>query len=305
MMPVISPQERNPKSVKRKVWSNSEPTTLNSEDVKTAAMRAKTKNTEEEEGKGKATTNNRKRVTIPGGLPKANDPKEPSKDVLTTRRASRKNIQPAKPPSPDVIDLRDEKVVRELLLRLYKTLNVSEETAHGCVVAEKRAWTTVEARNNAQSLKQNEGKVEKYGNNGPDLRDTADHGMKLHRHDIIRFPQLRKSASNFQVFYFKPLSCEYLNTRQRRKSSLKFSAFQGKLLESGSLDRKETFKRNVCQLTRPLRDSKETQSPVSGLCGGGLSFPLFLRSSCTFVSRNFKTPFESRKSVTFVLRGEI
>lgn len=262
---------------------------VSSEPLVSKVEHAKKTSEVDEGGKDKKLSKWR-RGSIPVGWAKlkdSSDSKEAAKDAAKTRRGSKKKIQPVNPPSPDVIDLSNEKVVQELLLRLYETLKVPDNIAHEGSLVEQNNW-----------------QMEECGKNEPtNLSNKLDNRMRTRRQRITKFPQLRKSTSNFEVFYSEPLSCKSLKNRQlqRRRTTTDILAFQGSSPKSSQQERKDTFNRQLV-MTWSYGDRAQTSMSRAVLRDGGLSVPCLMRPGNAFVSpKLFKASFEPRKSITFAV----
>ena len=238
----------------------------------------------------------------------SNDPKESAKDASKMRRGSKKNIQVVKPPSPDVIDLSNEKVVQELLLRLYQTLKSPDETARESRDREHSDWKMEKPTENGDGFveqKEKDRKMKECSKNEANFRSKSDSRLKTyHRHSVNTFPQLNKSTPTLQVFYSKPVSWESLKMRslQRRKRTTNSLTIQDSPRKCSLPWREEAINRQVSHLTWPYTEYSRAEGSRAVLCDRGLSVPLLMRHSNAFVSpKLLKTAFEPRKSVTFAI----
>ena len=290
----LSSRESKPKSSTKRARVNSEPNMPSDKEMKNASV--KSADVDEDE-KGKILVSNRRRVFRHGSLPvgcskekpDSSNTKEVTKEPAIKKRISRKKIQQVKPPSPDIIDLSNEKVVQELLSRLYETLRVTDKDTRELESA---------------VVEQNDWKGEECMKYHPSTRSKSDNKLNLHRQHAVKFPRLGKSTSNLEVFYSKPLSWKSLKTRQLQRNE-RFSsilALKDSPTNSSQPEQKEMLCRQASQFTWPYRDYTRTECSGTVLRGRGLSVPLLMRPSNAFVSSKlFKTSFESRKSVTFAV----
>ena len=249
----------------------------------------------EESGKETLSSINRRRIarrsSLQTGLLNCTDSKtETAREGLKTpRRTSKKKIQVVKPPSPDIIDLSNEKVVRELMLRLFETLRLAETETQGSASMEQEDWKMM------NKTKDNEARLH------TDFETTT----KFHQQNVIKFPKLSRSTSHLEVFYSKPLSWQCLKNgqTQRRKRSTNYYAFRESFTKSYQDERKEMYNHGQlsqmiwnCGFIAPISTSRTM------LRNRGFSFPLLMRHSNVIVSpRLLKTAHESRKSVTFAV----
>ena len=274
------------KSPQRKVRENSDLNVANVEEVKIANGKYKKGNEGKRQDQQRVQINNRrvnKRGSNPVGFskgkrPSFSDPKESGKDAPKTRRGSKKNLQVVKPPSPDVIDLSNEKVVQELLLRLYQTLKTPDEKARERADKEQGYWKLEKSRENGDGLvEQKDRKMKEYSKNEPNLRSKSDSRLKSYnRLHVNTFPQLNKSTSNLQLFYSKPVTWESLemHSLQRRKRTANSFAIRDSSLKCNLPEGKEAIKRQVCHLTWPYTEYNRTESSRTVLCDRALSVPL-------------------------------
>lgn len=249
----------------------------------------------EESGKETLSSSNRRRIarrsSLQTGLLNCTDSKtETAREGLKTpRRTSKKKIQVVKPPSPDIIDLSNEKVVRELMLRLFETLRLAETETQGSASMEQEDWKM----------------MNKTKNNQARLHTDFETTTKFHQQNVIKFPKLSRSTSHLEVFYSKPLSWQCLKNgqTQRRKRSTNYYAFRESFTKSYQDERKEMYNHGQlsqmiwnCGFIAPISTSRTM------LRNRGFSFPLLMRHSNAIVSpRLLKTAHESRKSVTFAV----
>lgn len=237
----------------------------------------------------------------------SNDPKESGKDAPKMRRGSKENIEVVKPPSPDIIDLSNEKVVQELLLRLYQTLKTPDETARESPDKEHSYWKIEKPTENLEGFveqKEMNRKMKECSKNEANFSKSDSRLKTYHRHSVNTFPQLNKSTPTLQVFYSKPVSWESLKMRslQRRKRTTNSFAIQDSSRKCSLPGRKEAINRQVGHLTWPYTEYSRLESSRAVLCDRGLSVPLLMRHSNAFVSpKLLKTTSKPRKSVTFAI----
>ena len=251
----------------------------------------------EEVGKETLSSSNRRRIarrtSLQTGLLNCTESKtETAREGLKTpRRTSKKKIQVVKPPSPDIIDLSNEKVVQELMLRLFETLRLAETETQGSASMEQK------------DLKP----MNKTEDNDARLHTDFETTTKFHQRNVIKFPKLSRSTSHLEVFYSKPLSWQCLKngqTQQRKSRSTNYYAFRESFTKSyQDEERKEMYNHGQlsqmiwnCGFIAPISTSRTM------LRNRGFSFPLLMRHSNAIVSpRLLKTAHESRKSVTFAV----
>lgn len=250
----------------------------------------------EESGKETLSSSNRRRIarrsSLQTGLLNCTDSNsEMAREGLKTpRRTSKKKIQLVKPPSPDIIDLSDERVVQELMIRLFETLRLAETETQGSASMEQKDWKMM------NKTKDNEARLH------TDFETTT----KFHQ-NVIKFPKLSRSTSHLEVFYSKPLSWQCLKngqTQRRKSRSTNYYAFRESFTKSyQDEERKEMYNHGQlsqmiwnCGFIAPISTSRTM------LRNRGFSFPLLMRHSNAIVSpRLLKTAHESRKSVTFAV----
>lgn len=249
----------------------------------------------EEAGKETLSSSNRRRIarrtSLQTGLLNCTESKtETAREGLKTpRRTSKKKIQVVKPPSPDIIDLSNDKVVQELMLRLFETLRLAETETQGSASMEQK------------DLKL----MNKTEDNDARLHTDFETTTKFHQRNVIKFPKLSRSTSHLEVFYSKPLSWQCLKNgqTQRRKRSTNYYAFRESFTKSYQDERKAMYDHGQlsqmiwnCGFIAPISTSRTM------LRNRGFSFPLLMRHSNAIVSpRLLKTAHESRKSVTFAV----
>ena len=304
------------KTAKLKGRAYSYPSAATTEENKITSGKHKEADEEEKRpDQHRVQANNRKlnkRASLAVGVNKgksgSNDPKDSAKDAPKMRRGSKKNIEVVKPPSPDVIDLSNEKVVQELLLRLYQTLKTPDETARENPDEEHSDWRIEKPKENGEGFveqTEKDRKMKECSKNEANFRSKSDSRLKTyHRHRVNTFPQLNKSTPTLQVFYSKPVSWESLKMRslQRRKRTTNSFAIQDSSRNCSLPERKEAIYRQVSHLTWPYTEYSRTESSTAVLCDRGLSVPLLMRHSNPFVSpKLLKTALEPRKSVTFAI----
>ena len=294
---LTSPRDSKPKSSskRRDLVNSADPEVAVSSEEQGRKAPGKKEAVTEEPGKETLSSRNRRRIarrsSLQTGLLNCTDSKtEMAREGLKTpRRTSKKKIQVVKPPSPDIIDLSNEKVVRELMLRLFETLRLAETETQGSASMEQEDWKMM------NKTKDNEARLH------TDFETTT----KFHQQNVIKFPKLSRSTSHLEVFYSKPLSWQCLKNgqTQRRKRSTNYYAFRESFTKSYQDERKEMYNHGQlsqmiwnCGFIAPISTSRTI------LRNRGFSFPLLMRHSNAIVSpRLLKTAHESRKSVTFAV----
>ena len=233
-------------------------------------------------GKGKMTGTNHREVTRRGSVPVGvSTEKDCYQGNAKTTKGSRNAKRQVKlsTPSPDVIDLNNEDVVKELVIRLYKTLRVQDSST-----SDKDC--TVRVEETSKQTKPNAG------------RRKLDSEINLFRHQKTRFPHVSKATSGLEVFYSKPVSWKsFISSRklQPRIRARDFSAFQEC---STKMNQEKMVQMNHRQLTWPFKDNYARPGrSTSVLRKRGLSVPFVVTNGTALVSSKiFKA---SRKSVTF------
>lgn len=294
---LTSPRDSKPKSSskRRDLVNSADPeAAISSAEQGSKAPGEKEAATEEAEKETLSSSNRRRiarRSSLQTGLLNCTDSKtETAREGLKTpRRNSKKKIQVTKPPSPDIIDLSDEKVVQELMLRLFETLRLAKTETQGNASMEQKDWKMI------NKTKDNEARLH------TDFETTTE----FHQRNVIKFPKLSRSTSHLEVLYSKPLSWQCLKNRQtqRRKRSTNYYAFRENFTKSYQDERKEMY--NYGQLSQMIWNCGFI-APISTsrtmLRNRGFSFPLLMRHSNAVVSpRLLKTAHESCKSVTFAV----
>lgn len=294
---LTSPRDSKPKSSskRRDLVNSADPEAAISREEQGRKAPGKKEAFTEEAGKETLSSSNRRRIarrsSLQTGLLNCTDSKtETAREGLKTpRRTSKKKIQVVKPPSPDIIDLSNEKVVQELMLRLFETLRLAETETQGSASMEQK------------DLKP----MNKTEDNDARLHTDFETTTKFHQQNVIKFPKLSRSTLHLEVFYSKPLSWQCLKNgqTQRRKRSTNYYAFRESFTKSYQDERKEMYNHGQlgqmiwnCGFIAPISTSRTM------LRNRGFSFPLLMRHSNAIVSpRLLKTAHESRKSVTFAV----
>jgi len=292
-----SPRDSKPKSSskRRDLVNSADPEAAVSSEEQGRKAPGKKEAATEEAGKETLSSSNRRRIarrsSLQTGLLNCTDSKtETAREGLKRpRRTSKKKIQLVKPPSPDIIDLSNEKVVQELMLRLFETLRLAETETQGSASMEQKDWKP----------------INKTEDNDTRLHTDFETTTKFHQRNVIKFPKLSRSTSHLEVFYSKPLSWQCLKNRQtqRRKRSTNYYAFRENFTKSYQDERKEMYNHGQlsqmiwnCGFIAPISTSRTM------LRNRGFSFPLLMRHSNAIVSpRLLKTAHESSKSVTFAV----
>lgn len=219
-------------------------------------------------GKGKMTGTNHREVTRRGSVAVGvSTEKDCYQGNAKTTKGSRNAKRQVKlnTPSPDVIDLNNEDVVKELVIRLYKTLRVQDNSTYDKFLMDD---CTVRVEETSKESKPNAG------------RRKLDSEINSFRHQKTRFPHVSKATSGLEVFYSKPVSWKSSRQIQPRIRARDFSALQ------------------ECKLTWPFKDNYACPGrSTSVLRKRGLSVPYVVTNGTALVSSKiFKA---SRKSVTF------
>lgn len=286
-------------SKRRDLVNSADPEAAVSSEEQGRKATGKTEAVTAEAGKETLSSGNRRRTakqsSLQTGHLNCTDSKtETAKEGLKTRRrTSKKKIQVVKAPSPDIIDLSNEKVVQELMLRLFETLGLTEPETQGST------WVKQKEQKDWKMMNKTEGNKER-------LHSDFETTTKFHRKNVIKFPKLSRSTSHLEVFYSKPLSWQCLKNRQTQggKRSTNYYAFRENLTKSYQDERKEMYTRHEqlsqmiwnCGFIAPIRTSRTM------LRNREFSFPLLMRHSNAIVSpRLLTTSHESRKSVTFAV----
>lgn len=241
-------------------------------------------------GKGKMTGTNHREVTrqltrrgsVPVGVSTEKDCYQGNAKTTKGSRNAKRQVK-LNTPSPDVIDPNNEDVVKELVIRLYKTLRVQDNSTYDKFLMED---CTVRVEETSKHTKPNAG------------RRKLDSEINLFRHQKTRFPHVSKATSGLEVFYSKPVSWKsFISSRQLqpRIRARDFSAFQEC---STKMNQEKMVQMNHRQLTWPFKDNyARPDRSTSVLRKRGLSVPFVVTNGTAFVSSKiFKA---SRKSVTF------
>ena len=294
---LTSPRDSKPKSSskRRDLVNSADPEAAVFSEEQGRKAPGKKEAATEESGKETLSSSNRRRIarrsSLQTGLLNCTDSKaETAREGLKTpRRTSKKKIQVVKPPSPDIIDLSNEKVVQELMLRLFETLRLAETETQGSASMKQKGWKP----------------MNKTKDNDARLHTDFETTTKFHQQNVIKFPKLSRSTSHLEVFYSKPLSWQCLKNRQtqRRNRSTNYYAFRENFTKSYQDEGKEMYNHGQlsqmiwnCGFIAPISTSRTM------LRNRGFSFPLLMRHSNAIVSpRLLKTAHESRKSVTFAV----
>ena len=268
---------------------NSEPSVPNAGEVKNSSVISKTAGDDAAAGKIKMSSNHRKvsrRGSVPAGVSKEKDCNQGNtKTAKGSKHVKRRQVKLNEAPSPDVIDLSNEDVVHNLMMRLFETLKVPDGNTCNSSLSQQNDYALEEPDKQIITYTLHQTKPN---------RRKAENGITSHH--MSRFPQLSKSTSNLEVFYSKPKSWKSLMTNrqlQPRIRSRNFIALQERSTKTDQINCSSlswSFKQN----------SARTGRSTSVLRRRGLSEPLIVTNSSAFVScEGFKTSFESRKSVTF------
>ena len=230
-------------------------------------------------GKGKMTGTNHREVTRRGSVPVGvSTEKDCYQGNAKTTKGSRNAKRQVKlnTPSPDVIDLNNEDVVKELVIRLYKTLRVQDNSTYDKFLMDD---CTVRVEETSKESKPNAG------------RRKLDSEINSFRHQKTRFPHVSKATSGLEVFYSKPVSWKSSRQIQPRIRARDFSAFQEC---STKMNQEKMVQMNHRQLTWPFKDNYACPGrSTSVLRKRGLSVPNVVTNG---TAKIFKA---SRKSVTF------
>lgn len=152
--PASSSRSSIPKTPRQRLRVNSEPIVSNA--VKNTLIKSKGA-VDNATAKSKMTTNHTK-VTRRGSVPDGVSTEEDCYHGNTKKaRASRNAKRQVKlnTPSPDVIDLSNEDAVKELMMRLYKTLKEQDNSTYGKFPVDD---CTIEGQETRKQRKPNAGK---------------------------------------------------------------------------------------------------------------------------------------------------
>lgn len=280
--PAPSSRGSVPKTPQQRLRVNSEPFTSNA--VKNTSVKSKDA-VDDATGKSKMTTNHRK-VTRRSSVPvRVSTEKDCYHGNAKTTKGSRNAKRRVKlnTPSPDVIDLSNEDVVKELMVRLCKTLRVQDNSTYDKFPMDD---CTVEVEETSKQTKPNAG------------RRKPDSEINLFRHHTTRFPHVSKATSGLEVFYSKPASWRSVISSQQLQPRIRakhFLAFQERSTER---NQEKMVQMNYRQLTWPFKEnSARPGRSTSVFRKRDLSVPFIVTNGSAFVSSGiFKA---SRKSVTF------
>jgi len=237
-------------------------------------------------GKSKMTTNHRKvtrRSSVPVGVSIEKDCNHGNAKTTKSSRNAKRQVK-LNTPSPDVIDLSNEDVVKDLMIRLYKTLRVQDNSTYDKFPMDD---CTVEEEETGKRTKPNVG------------RRKPDSEISLFRHYTTRFPYISKSTSGLEVFYSKPASWKSIISSQHLQPRIRAKHFLAFHERSTAGNQENMVQMNYRQLTWPFKEtSVRPGRSTSVFRKRGLSLPFMVETSGgAFVSSGiFKS---SRKSVTF------
>ena len=258
---------------------------VNSEPFASTAVRntsAKSKDAvDDATGKSKMTTNHKKvtrRSSVPVGVSTEKYCYHGNTKTTKGSRNAKRQVK-LNTPSPDVIDLSNEDVVKELMVRLYKNLRVQDNSTYDKF---PRDDCTVEEEETSKQTKPNAGRRIPDG----EINHTT------------RLPHVSKSTSGLEVFYSKPASWKSIISSQQLQPRIRakhFLAFQERSTER---NQEKMVQINYRQLTWPFKEHfVHPGRSTSVFRKRGLSVPFIVANGGTFVSSGiFKS---SRKSVTF------
>lgn len=274
---------------KQRIRVNSEPSVPNAYVVKNSSVKSKDA-VDDAAGKGKMPSNHKKvsrRGSVPAGVSKEKDCNQGNTKTTKGSKNVKRQVKRSAP-SPDVIDLSNEDVVHELMMRLYETLGVPDNNTCHSSLREQNDCIVEE------SCKQTK----------PNGSRKTDNGINLFRHRTTRFPQVSKTTSNLEVFYSKPTSWKSLMTSRQLQPRIRaknFLAFREQSTKADQPVNEKPIQMNYSHLTWSFKkNSTYAGRSTSVLRKRGLSAPFIVTNDSAFVSSEmFKTSFESRKSVTF------
>ena len=262
-----------PKTPQQRLRVNSEPNVSHA--AKNTSVKSKDA-VDDAAGKGKMTSNHRKvtrRGSVPVGVSTEKDCYQGHAKTKRSRNAKRQ--VKLNTPSPDVIDLSNEDVVKELMIRLYKTLRVQDNSS-----CEKFPMDdcTVKVEEMSKQTKSNA------------ERRKPDSEINLFRHHATRFPQVSKATSGLEVFYSKPaswkslISSRQLQPRIRAKHLLTFQE------RSTKRSQVKMVQMNYRPLTWPFKENSTFPGrSKSVLRKKGFSVPFIVTNGSAFVSSEIFT----------------
>lgn len=279
--PAPSSRGSIPKTPRQRLRVNSEPIVSNA--VKNTLIKSKDA-VDDATAKSKMTTN--RKVTRRGSVADGVSTEKDCCHGNTKRtRASRNAKQQVKlnTPSPDVIDLSNEDVVKELMIRLYKTLKVQDNSTYDKFTKDD---CTIEVEETRKQRKPSA------------ARRKPDSEISLFRHHRTRFPHVIKATSGLEVFYSKPASWKSLISSQQLQQRIRAKHFLAFQERSTKRNQEKMVQMNYRQLTWPFEEnSVRPGRSTSILRKRGLSVPFIGTNGSAFVSlRMLKA---SRKFVTF------
>ena len=235
-------------------------------------------------GESKMTTNHRKvtrRVSVPDGVSREKDCYHGNTKRTKCSRNEKRQVK-LNTPSPDVIDLSNEDAVKELMIRLYKTLKVQDNSTYDKFPLDD---CTIEVEETRKQITPNAGRKK------PDSE-------VLFRHHTTRFPHVSKATSGLEVFYSKPASWKSSISSQQlqqRIGAKHFLAFQER---SNKRNQEKMVQMNYRQLAWPFEEnSVRPGRSTSDFRKRGLSVPFKVTNGSAFVSSGMLKA--SRKFVTF------
>lgn len=261
---------------------NSEPVVSNA--VKNTLMKSKDA-VDDAAGKSKMTNNHRKvtrRVSVPDGVSTEKDCYHGNTKRTKCSGNAKRQVK-LNTPSPDVIDLSNEDAVKELMIRLYKTLKVQDNSTYDKF---PMGDCTIEVEETRKQIKPNAGRKKPYSE------------INLFRHHTTRFPNVSKATSGLEVFYSKPASWKSSISSQQlqqRIGAKHFLAFQERATKR---NQEKMVQMNYRQLTWPFEEnSVRPGRSTSAFRERGLSVPFKVTNGSAFVSSGMLKA--SRKFVTF------
>ena len=268
-----------PKTPQQRLRVNSEP--FVSSRVKNTSVKSKDA-VVDAAGKSKMTTNHTRKVPRSGPVPVGVSTEKDcyhgnTKTTKGSRNVKRQVKLTCNTPSPDVIDLSNEDVVKELMIRLYKTLRVQDNTTYNKIAVDD---CTVTVEETSKQIKPNAGRRK------PDSEIN-----QLFRHHTTRFPHFSKATSGLEMFYSKPASWKSMISSQQHQPSIRAKHLLAFQERSTKRNQEKMVRMNYRQLTWPFKDSARLGRSTWVFRKRGLSVPFIVTDGSAFVS--------SRKSVTF------
>ena len=229
-------------------------------------------------GESKMTTNHRRvtrRVSVPDGVSREKDCYYGNTKRTKCSRNAKRQVK-LNTPSPDIIDLSNEDAVKELMVRLYKTLKVQDNSTYDKFPLDD---CTTEVEETRKQIKPNAGRKK------PDSEI-------LFRHHTTRFPHVSKATSGLEVFYSKPASWKSSISSQQLQQRIRAKHFLAFQERSNKRNQEKMVQMNYRQLTWPFEENSVRPG----------------RSTSVFRKRGLSVPFKvtdgsalkaSRKFVTF------